>query len=229
MTHESAVERFQQWCVKHPDRETQIRPCEPEDIDGVEQWAPEVASIADFLWCDEESNYAGIFHTGPLAGFVFFYIHDQMPARLAFTTADECVVRIMEDDAAAATLVDLFDSHACMLPPKELNPEEQSRRIDIAQEILNAANPQDDEEAHSAALLALGLFPPSDVPEEIMQILLRYLEKGDNIYCWQDLPEVFARNNYRGRGKEIAAYVEKQSQPPFPRRWAEIRAILFSK
>ena len=220
----AALQRHFEWAAANPA--ANVFPLEPDQIDEVTEWIGDAARHAVPLWADGESNAAGVYLRGPLAGYVFILMHDDPDLSPRFESVESFVGAAMRLESVRWDLGSLAYSDAVEFPPAALDDADLADRTAKAHEVLDTAD-GDDEHDLQVYLAAMALLPPDRIPNDVQTVLADFLLTGTSVYLWQRIPAVLARLDYRGRGAAIAAVLEGNR---LNTRWLDmvepIRAIL---
>jgi hypothetical protein len=93
------------------------------------QRVPTVEQVV-WLWADDNSNYCGVFSTGPLTNWLTVFDHEEQMLTPAFRSVESFIGRILNEVHKSET-----DSHACDIPSiereiPELHPDEATETQD---------------------------------------------------------------------------------------------------
>lgn len=204
---DSILNKHRQWRMENPHVRSQIRPVEPSDID---EWMREfeVDLGGAILWCDDESNYAGVYCQGPLTGMVFVLVHDAMPNVPMFQTPEEFIDRVFCDDEPVWDLGSMRWYQVGTLPPRQLEGPLLKTRTSQALQLLDHIDFVDDEDDYRSFAAALALLPKHAVPAVVLERLWQLFKTDKSAYLWQDIPEVLVANDFRECGLQIAQALE---------------------
>lgn len=121
-----------------------------------------------FFWCDDNSNYAGIYLSGLLTGWVTLLLHDEQLLVPAFRSIERFYRQIL---ASCATLVELTDIERELpaVDGDELTATEDEKLAIVFRELYDRESDPDQRRIYAACSMAL---TPVNVTISVLPYLL---------------------------------------------------------
>lgn len=174
------------------NKDNDIYPIDKEEFDQI-QWLRDTLPNVCFLWADGQSNYAGVYFQGPYRGMVMILAHDNPMYAPLYVSISSFVDTVQSTEMEDLDIPHLLasDMPPTDFPSKTMNAEQDSKNLDITQQLLAQIPSEADEEKQvQMAYGAMYLCPAQYLD------LLFPLFDIENMYIQQDICDIFVFHQY---------------------------------